>query len=309
MTRTLNCTYINRPIGPLADDVANARRLLGMTDESIRRDVRELRQWLNDEPDLPNTFEGVDTDWWLENYLTINKNQVDRAKANLRVYFQLRNLIPEVMGNRNPETDRYMIQTYNSVLISLVPTIMDKSRKLVIFKHRADVPASNYHPVAVVKQSICIGEILFAEGFDHTSCVIVFDLGTFRLNHLVRYPIGLLRRFFFYVWKAYPERVAQIHIINPPNILSAVMALFKPFLKSKIRKRIIVHQNFESLLEHVPLKYLPKDYGGESLSLIELHEQWRQKVIDYQPYLNICLDRQRNVGQNKNTSDSSGSNN
>lgn len=34
---------------------------------------------------------------------------------------------------------------------------------------------------------------------------------------------------------------------------------------------MIVHRHFETLLEHVPLKYMPKDYGGESPSLIELH--------------------------------------
>jgi len=34
---------------------------------------------------------------------------------------------------------------------------------------------------------------------------------------------------------------------------------------------MLVHRHFESLLEHVPLKYLPKDYGGESPPLIELH--------------------------------------
>jgi len=38
--------------------------------------------------------------------------------------------------------------------------------------------------------------------------------------------------------KAYPERVAQIHIINPPAILSVIMAMFKPLLKAKIRKRV-----------------------------------------------------------------------
>lgn len=34
---------------------------------------------------------------------------------------------------------------------------------------------------------------------------------------------------------------------------------------------MIVHRNFETLLEYVPLKYMPKDYGGESPSMIELH--------------------------------------
>lgn len=47
-----------RPVGPLPKDVAATRRLLGMTEESIRRDVRELTRWLNEQPDLPNALAG-----------------------------------------------------------------------------------------------------------------------------------------------------------------------------------------------------------------------------------------------------------
>lgn len=47
-----------RPKGSLPDDIAATRRLLGMTDASIRRDVCELTQWLRDQPDLPNTLDG-----------------------------------------------------------------------------------------------------------------------------------------------------------------------------------------------------------------------------------------------------------
>lgn len=47
-----------RPKGPLPDDIAATRRLLGMTDASIRRDVSELTRWLRDQPDLPDTLDG-----------------------------------------------------------------------------------------------------------------------------------------------------------------------------------------------------------------------------------------------------------
>lgn len=57
LNRTLDYIY-GRPKGPLPDAVAVTRRLLGMTDESIRRDVYELIQWLRDQPDLPNTLDG-----------------------------------------------------------------------------------------------------------------------------------------------------------------------------------------------------------------------------------------------------------
>jgi len=43
------------------------------------------------------------------------------------------------------------------------------------------------------------------------------------------------------------------------------------FLNNCFVFQMIVHRNFETLLEDVPLKYMPKDYGGESPSLTELH--------------------------------------
>lgn len=55
--RTSDYIY-GRPKGPLPDDIAATRRLLGMTDESIRRDVCELTQWLRDQADLPNVLDG-----------------------------------------------------------------------------------------------------------------------------------------------------------------------------------------------------------------------------------------------------------
>lgn len=50
----------------------------------------------------------------MENYLVMNKNDVSRVKDNLPTYFQLKTLLPEVMGDRDPRTDKDMIKTYNS---------------------------------------------------------------------------------------------------------------------------------------------------------------------------------------------------
>jgi len=56
----------------------------------------------------------VDLDWWLENYLVMNKNDVDRVKESLPIYFQLKTIIPEVMGDRDPDTENEMIKGYSS---------------------------------------------------------------------------------------------------------------------------------------------------------------------------------------------------
>lgn len=77
---------------------------------------------------------------------------------------------------------------------------MDGGQKLCMFMHRADKPASDYHPIGLAKHMLCMGEIYLAEGIDHTQLVILFDLETCRMSHLARYPIGLIRRFFLYAW-------------------------------------------------------------------------------------------------------------
>lgn len=56
----------------------------------------------------------MDLDWWMENYLVMNKNDVDRVKSNLPVYFQLKTILPEVMNHRDPNTEKEMIKAYET---------------------------------------------------------------------------------------------------------------------------------------------------------------------------------------------------
>lgn len=52
--------------------------------------------------------------WWLENYLVMNKNDVNRVKENLPTYFQLKTIIPEIMDDRDPSTETEMIKGYGT---------------------------------------------------------------------------------------------------------------------------------------------------------------------------------------------------
>lgn len=51
--------------------------------------------------------------------------------------------------------------------------------------------------------------------------------------------------------------------MNQPYIFNVVFALFKPFLREKLRGRIYFHgEDRKSLHEHVSPKCLPSNYGG-----------------------------------------------
>lgn len=49
---------------------------------------------------------------------------------------------------------------------------------------------------------------------------------------------------------------------------------------------MFVHgSNLESLYEHVPQKFLPKEYGGENGSIEEIVERDVQNLLNYREYL------------------------
>ncbi|KAJ8960661.1 hypothetical protein NQ314_006053, partial [Rhamnusium bicolor] len=60
-----------------------------------------------------------------------------------------------------------------------------------------------------------------------------------------------------------PLRIKNIHIVNQPYIFKMVFALFKPFLREKLRNRIIFHgTDRKSLHQYMSPKNLPECYGG-----------------------------------------------
>ncbi|XP_050546539.1 alpha-tocopherol transfer protein-like [Daktulosphaira vitifoliae] len=289
-----------RPEGPLSEEMLTVRRLLGMTEESIKRDVKELMEWLKEQPDLPDRLEGVDTAWWLENYLIMNKNCKARVKENLPYYFRLKELAPDLTtDDRDPFTSKEMCQTHESTTLAILPNIMESGDRVVLFKHNAGAQPCDYSPLGLAMIFTSIGDLWLAMGHNNTRIIGIVDLSTVRLGYLARYPLGLMRRFFLYAWKAYPERIAKVHIINPPSILNIILSFFKPFLKAKMRKRIVVHRNLESLIETIPLKYLPKDYGGEYPSTQELHEHTWQKIKEHQAYLRTRVTTHNSLNTSK----------
>lgn len=67
------------------------------------------------------------------------------------------------------------------------------------------------------------------------------------------------------------HRMKKIHMISGSKVFEAMLTVFKQGLSAKLKERIVVHQGYESLYEHVPKECLPKDFGGEQRSIAELH--------------------------------------
>ncbi|KAK8745139.1 hypothetical protein OTU49_000472, partial [Cherax quadricarinatus] len=62
--------------------------------------------------------------------------------------------------------------------------------------------------------------------------------------------------------KSIPMRHKEIHIVNLPTALHAIFEFAKTLLSDKIKNRFQIHSDEAKLRKSVPVRILPKEYGG-----------------------------------------------
>ncbi|XP_022908344.1 alpha-tocopherol transfer protein-like [Onthophagus taurus] len=93
--------------------------------------------------------------------------------------------------------------------------------------------------------------------------VVVLDMAGLSLNHAKFFTPYYAKKTVELVQETFPLRFKGFHIVNEPFYFDAVMAVIKPFLKEKMKKRIYLHGNdVSSLHGFMKPEILPLEYGG-----------------------------------------------
>lgn len=75
-----------------------------------------------------------------------------------------------------------------------------------------------------------------------------------------------------------PLRFGGFHVVNQPRYIDAIYALFRPFLKDKIRNRVYFHgSSFDELHKHINPEVLPVEFGGMNGSIV--NAEWKQRLL------------------------------
>lgn len=110
--------------------------------------------------------------------------------------------------------------------------------------------------------------------------VVIFDMDGLSLQQTWQFTPQFAKRIVDWLQDAVPLRIKAIHIINQPKIFQVVFALFKPFLREKLRNRIIFHGNDrQSLHNHMSPKCLPPVYGGTVAEPRINGDQWYELLL------------------------------
>lgn len=110
--------------------------------------------------------------------------------------------------------------------------------------------------------------------------VVIFDMDGLSLQQTWQFTPQFAKRIVDWLQDAVPLRIKAIHIVNQPKIFQIVFALFKPFLREKLRNRIYFHgTDRASLHNHMSAKCLPANYDGTLSEPRVNGDQWYELLL------------------------------
>lgn len=262
-----------QPLCPVREEISpkDLKDLLddiGTTPENLKRDAAVLREWTVSQPHLPDLTS--EHDEWLETFLIVGKNSMEKAKTRLDNYFTVRTTLSDWFTMPPPPEDRNIIDESEYCINGWLPRVLPNG--FIVYTERYVIPPSgNWSDIdmtAHFKRVVMMCDAITGLGIKWRGVVLLLDEGNVNLNMVTTFlgAIGGFRKAINCVQDCLPVRLHSIHLVNTvaPNLQRAILGAVTPLLKGKLAQRIRIHENMKSLHEYIPVEYLPERYGGTS---------------------------------------------
>ncbi|XP_070155077.1 alpha-tocopherol transfer protein-like [Polyergus mexicanus] len=246
------------------------------------KDLKMIKEWLAKQPHLPQ----FDDDQRIMTFLRGSKFSLEKCKQKLDMYFTMRAVIPEFFSNRDI-TRPSLQDVAKHVQIPALPGLTKNGRRVIIMRAiiNKDAPITVSYITEAMKMVFMIGDVrLKEETHGVAGDIYVFDASVATPSYFAKFTPTLVKKFLVCAQEAYPAKVKEVHVINISPLVDTILNFVKPFLKEKIRNRIYMHSNIESLYNYIPKEILPTEYGGDAGPIIDIHEMWLKKLEEYGPW-------------------------
>lgn len=140
-----------------------------------------------------------------------------------------------------------------------------------------DLPTPNV--AELMKLVLMIGDVrLKEELMGVAGDVYILDASVATPSHFAKFTPALVKKFLVCVQEAYPVKLKEVHVVNISPLVDTIVNFVKPFVKEKIRNRIFMHSDLNTLYEYIPREILPAEYGGDAGPLQNIHG-WLKKLL------------------------------
>ncbi|XP_031849839.1 alpha-tocopherol transfer protein-like isoform X2 [Nomia melanderi] len=235
-----------------------ARRELRETPEIQKEAAEKLKELLRAERDLKVP---LDNEAWLIRFLRPCKYYPESALTLVKNYYSFKKKHENVYKDLKPSREKNIFE-HN--ILTVLPTRDQHGRRILIIELGKKWKHNKCNLDEVFKGCVLYVEAAMLEPSTQVAgAVVIFDMDGLTLQQTWQFSPPFAKKLLEWLQDAVPLRVKNIHIINQPYVFNMVFALFKPFLKEKLKNRIIFHgTDRKSLHQYVTPKCLPECYGG-----------------------------------------------
>ncbi|XP_065226037.1 uncharacterized protein LOC135849496 isoform X2 [Planococcus citri] len=184
----------------------------GGTEESVQNDVKYLKEWMRQQPHLPN----IEDEEWLTNFLLRCKNSLERTKKALERYYTTRVTMPEVFQDRDPCTKEIKELSKRCCLIP-IPKLTPEGHRIVIFKI---FEKGNSAPNGdlIIKATQIVSDYLMKVD-KNRGLIVIMDYENINMNYITM-MFSMIKQYITLVtitmWK---EKSTKLYTVLPKELL------------------------------------------------------------------------------------------
>ncbi|XP_017780575.1 PREDICTED: uncharacterized protein LOC108565555 isoform X2 [Nicrophorus vespilloides] len=257
------------------DDVNKILENHGKKLKDLEVDLVSIKEWFKTQPHIPIT----PSDRLIIFFMLMNKFLIEKTKSRLEMNYSIRNVMPELycLSPLHPK----IRESHRYFKVIGMPKLTKGLRRLCIIKYFDDV---SFNITTIISRTIMSMEI-FALYDINNGNEYICDYTNVNLSLISKIKPTDIMKLMRLSDKVYANRFSVVHFINVSAAGETLFNMFKMCMKPKLRQRMLVHKNIESLKEFYSLDMLPKDYGGTAKSLDEISEDFQEFLESYDEYL------------------------
>lgn len=247
-------------IEPVTDKnvLEKAENELRETPEVVKQSLEELRKLLKEDKSL---FVPAEKDEFLLKFLRPCKFYPESALKKIQAYYKFRQSYTYYCHDLLPSAVR---SPFDHSIVSILSPRDQHGRRIMVVES-----GERWNPRLVPLKDTFRGlqlglEAAMAEAQTQVCGVVaIMDMKGLSFTQVMHFTPSYAKMMVEWIQECVPVRLKAVHIINQPYIFNMLFALFKPFMREKLRARIHLHgSDMRSLRSHIDARALRKRHGG-----------------------------------------------